>query len=238
MTSAKKSRVRRTSGRHRKINRQPNARLQWLAAGAVAVGLGATMATGHGLAAAHPRPDYGLRPPGIVPLQRTDSDGDGLFDDDETGVYNTNPDTSDTDGDGSSDGEEVFYGTDPLILQPAQARPDSDGDGLFDQDETGVYNTNPDTSDTDGDSTGDGQEVAENTDPKSPPAPEPESASPPPPPAAGQDTVTACQTDRTGEKRCFEIPGPPPPPVASPGMVIACEIDRTGKKQCREIPSQ
>ena len=98
MTSAMKSRVRRTRGRHRKTNRQPDARLQWLAVGAV--GLGSAMATGHGLAAAHPGPDYGLRPPGIVPLQRTDSDGDGLFDDDETGVYNTNPDTSDTDGDG------------------------------------------------------------------------------------------------------------------------------------------
>jgi Bacterial TSP3 repeat len=164
------------------------------------------MATGHGLAAAQPGTDYGLRPPGTVPLQRTDSDGDGLFDEDETGVYNTDPSTSDTDGDGASDGEEVFYGTDPLTLEPAPARPDSDGDGLFDQDETGVYNTDPNASDTDGDGASDGQEVFENTDPQSPPAPAPEAASPPPP-AEEPGSITACQTDpRTGERQCKEIP--------------------------------
>jgi hypothetical protein len=46
--------------------------------------------------------------------QRSDRDGDGLFDDDETDVYGTNPDVYDTDGDGSGDGEEVYYGTNPL----------------------------------------------------------------------------------------------------------------------------
>jgi len=46
--------------------------------------------------------------------QRSDRDGDGLFDDDETDVYGTNPDFYDTDGDGSGDGEEVYYGTNPL----------------------------------------------------------------------------------------------------------------------------
>ena len=39
---------------------------------------------------------------------------DGLFDDDETNVYNTNPDKADTDGDGPDDDQEVFDGTDPL----------------------------------------------------------------------------------------------------------------------------
>jgi hypothetical protein len=46
--------------------------------------------------------------------QRPDSDGDGLFDDDETNVYGTNPGVYDSDGDGVGDGEEVYLGTDPL----------------------------------------------------------------------------------------------------------------------------
>jgi hypothetical protein len=45
---------------------------------------------------------------------RPDRDGDGLYDDDETDVYGTNPDVYDTDGDGVGDGEEVYVGTDPL----------------------------------------------------------------------------------------------------------------------------
>lgn len=40
--------------------------------------------------------------------QRLDSDQDGLFDDDETNVYGTLPDVSDTDGDGVGDGEEIY----------------------------------------------------------------------------------------------------------------------------------
>lgn len=46
--------------------------------------------------------------------QRSDRDFDGLYDDDETSVYGTNPDIYDTDGDGSGDGEEIYYGTAPL----------------------------------------------------------------------------------------------------------------------------
>src|SRR5262245_25455593 len=48
--------------------------------------------------------------PGIAPAaaQRPDRDGDGLYDDDETDVYGTNPDNPDTDGDGVSDGEEIY----------------------------------------------------------------------------------------------------------------------------------
>jgi thrombospondin type 3 repeat protein len=47
------------------------------------------------------------------PEQRPDGDGDGLFDDDETNVYRTDPDDPDTDNDGVDDGEEVFNETDP-----------------------------------------------------------------------------------------------------------------------------
>src|SRR4051812_45667919 len=46
--------------------------------------------------------------------QPTDSDGDGLYDVDEMGVYGTNPSAYDSDGDGSGDGEEVYLGTNPL----------------------------------------------------------------------------------------------------------------------------
>jgi hypothetical protein len=40
--------------------------------------------------------------------QPLDRDQDGLFDDDETDVYGTNPDVFDTDGDGIGDGEEIY----------------------------------------------------------------------------------------------------------------------------------
>jgi len=43
-----------------------------------------------------------------------DMDFDGLSDDVETQVYNTDPENPDTDGDGYGDGEEIKYGGDPL----------------------------------------------------------------------------------------------------------------------------
>jgi hypothetical protein len=45
---------------------------------------------------------------------RPDGDGDGLFDDDESNVYRTDPGRQDTDSDGVTDGEEVYNKTDPL----------------------------------------------------------------------------------------------------------------------------
>jgi hypothetical protein len=96
---------------------------------------------------------------------RTDSDGDGLYNDDETSVYHTNPNVADTDGDGTGDGEEVYLGTDPLAPGAPAAGSDRDGDGLFDVDESKTYGTNPDVSDTDGDGVGDGDEVERGTDP-------------------------------------------------------------------------
>jgi hypothetical protein len=59
----------------------------------------------------------------VLAAQRSDRDGDGLFDDDEVQVYGTNPDVYDTDGDGSGDGEEVYYGTDPLDGGAGQPAP-------------------------------------------------------------------------------------------------------------------
>lgn len=46
--------------------------------------------------------------------QRPDSDSDGLYDDDETAIYGTDPSAYDTDGDAVGDGEEVYIGTNPL----------------------------------------------------------------------------------------------------------------------------
>lgn len=62
-----------------------------------------------------------------------DRDGDGLTDDEEDRIWGTDPNNSDTDGDGISDGVEVSSGTDPL-------EPDSDGDGKLD----GVEDANGD----------------------------------------------------------------------------------------------
>lgn len=55
-----------------------------------------------------------------------DTDGDGLSDEAETSVYQTDPNNPDTDGDGLSDGQEVKVSlTDPLRI-------DTDGDGTAD----------------------------------------------------------------------------------------------------------
>jgi hypothetical protein len=59
--------------------------------------------------------------------QRPDRDGDGLYDDDEVGVYGTNPDLFDSDGDGVGDGEEVYLGTDPLTPDGGQTLTGGDG---------------------------------------------------------------------------------------------------------------
>jgi hypothetical protein len=56
----------------------------------------------------------------------TDRDGDGLTDAYERLVSKTDPNNSDTDGDGVLDGWEIVFGTDPK-------NPDSDGDGVIDQ---------------------------------------------------------------------------------------------------------
>jgi outer membrane protein OmpA-like peptidoglycan-associated protein len=114
---------------------------------------------------------------------RTDSDRDGLWDDDEEDIYKTDPENPDTDGDGLKDGEEVkTYNTDPknpdtdddtlkdgdevkqYLTKPTMS--DTDGDGLKDGDEVNIHRTNPLQMDTDSDGLNDGQEVNEyRTDP-------------------------------------------------------------------------
>ena len=134
---------------------------------------------------------------------QADRDGDGLFDDDETGIYGTNPDLADTDGDGSSDGEEVYFGTDPLTAGGTVARADSDGDGLFDDDETAIYGTNPQVVDSDGDGVGDGEEVFAGTDPLGGGAPPADPA----PPATCRGNGVGCNLDSEccqGALCCFD----------------------------------
>lgn len=62
----------------------------------------------------------------IRAAQRPDGDGDGLYDDDETDVYGTDPNNPDSDGDGIDDGQEVFDGTDPLTPNGGGAPPPAD----------------------------------------------------------------------------------------------------------------
>ncbi|HMO04618.1 MAG TPA: hypothetical protein PKC67_07040 [Kiritimatiellia bacterium] len=87
-----------------------------------------------------------------------DLDNDGIINQDEY-IYRTNPNSSDTDGDGLSDQEEVFtHGTNP-------ASTDTDGDGLSDFAELNDYLTDPKAWDSDGDGIDDGEEIENGTNP-------------------------------------------------------------------------
>jgi hypothetical protein len=96
-----------------------------------------------------------------------DTDFDGLGDGDEVYVYGTAPLAWDTDGDGLNDGDEVFYyyGTDPLVPDPAPileacGNSDTDADGLTCYQEVTRAGTSPYIWDTDGDGWSDGEELS------------------------------------------------------------------------------
>jgi hypothetical protein len=70
----------------------------------------------------------------VARAQRPDRDEDGLFDDDETDVYGTNPDDWDTDDDNVGDGEEIYNrdnglggNTNPLVNENAAPPPADNG---------------------------------------------------------------------------------------------------------------
>lgn len=84
------------------------------------------------------RADIGYHYPIAPPPPPVDTDGDGIFDDDEINVSFTDPFDDDTDDDGLSDGEEFYFNnpkTDPNLF-------DSDNDLLSDGLEMGMYDVN------------------------------------------------------------------------------------------------
>ena len=68
----------------------------------------------------------------LTQIHTTDTDGDGLSDDDETHIYGTDPNKADTDDDGMPDGWEVENGLFPL---EDDANLDQDGDGFSNREE-------------------------------------------------------------------------------------------------------
>lgn len=92
---------------------------------------------------------------------RTDTDGDGLYDIDEVNLYGSDPLKPDTDGDGLTDKEEVTARSRGIMISLVQK--DSDGDGLDDYTEmkmreAGVM-VDPGRADTDADGLTDKQEA-------------------------------------------------------------------------------
>ncbi len=121
----------------------------------------------------------------ILDTPPVDSDGDGLYDHEETGC--TDPLNPDTDGDGINDGDEVANGTDPCDpCDPnLNAGPcDQDGDGLTNDEEIAL-GTDPTNPDTDGDGFTDGDEVTNGTNPLNPCDPD--------------DSSEDCQIDSDGD---------------------------------------
>ena len=107
----------------------------------------------------------------LTAVAEGDDDGDGLSNSQENGL-GTDPQNSDTDGDGLADGEEVNrYGTDPLV-------PDTDGDGLGDGDEVS-FGTDPLNQDSDGDGLIDSVDPDPAMIPTTTPTPEPSPTAPP-----------------------------------------------------------
>jgi hypothetical protein len=116
-------------------------------------------------------------------IRQIDQDMDGLLNDDET-KRGTNPNLSDSDGDGRPDGAEVLSSSDPLDATAIYVDVDSDGlsdsfeqgrgmnpnsndtdsDGLRDDLEL-VVGSNPSKVDSDGDGISDGREYDLNSDP-------------------------------------------------------------------------
>ncbi|MBI1291108.1 hypothetical protein GC173_07670 [bacterium] len=77
--------------------------------------------------------DVTLNDNSTFPVVPADDDADGLSNDEEIGIYFTNPNNSDTDNDGIGDGIEVSSGTDPNdVADPGYALVDTDGDGIVD----------------------------------------------------------------------------------------------------------
>ena len=94
-------------------------------------------------------------------IRQLDQDMDGLLNDDEA-KRGTNPNLSDSDGDGRSDGAEILSSSDPLDATASYA--DADGDGLSDSVEQG-RGTNPNSNDSDNDGLRDDLELVVGSNP-------------------------------------------------------------------------
>ncbi len=95
-----------------------------------------------------------------------DSDNDGLSDFKEKNIYFTDPNNSDSDGDGYKDGEEIKYNYSPRDNKRKLISTDSDQDGLMDLWEINL-GTNLINPDSDGDGYKDGEEIIGGYDPLS-----------------------------------------------------------------------
>ncbi len=95
----------------------------------------------------------------------TDTDRDGVPDNDEINLYHTDPGMADTDGDGYSDWVELVGGYSPLDKEPVKLeKSDFDKDSLSDRMEL-KFHTDLSKPDTDGDGYLDGEEIANGYDP-------------------------------------------------------------------------
>ncbi len=105
--------------------------------------------------------------------ENIDTDGDGLFDQEEL-LIGTDPTLADTDGNGITDNnedadgdgvsnfDEILAGTDPAVSDaPTTENVDTDGDELFDSEELNI-GTDPNNPDTDGDGIGDAEDDQDN----------------------------------------------------------------------------
>ncbi len=96
-----------------------------------------------------------------------DADRDGVPDEDESGLYFTDPNNPDTDGDGYSDWLELNKGYSPWEkTDKKMEETDFDKDGLSDRQEIS-WRTNPTKADTDGDGASDKKEIDSASNPKS-----------------------------------------------------------------------
>lgn len=93
-----------------------------------------------------------------------DSDNDGVPDKDEIEIYKTDPNNSDTDGDGYNDWQELNSGYSPFVPGENLAEADFDNDSLSDRMEYN-FGADPTDPDTDGDGYTDGGEIENGYDP-------------------------------------------------------------------------
>ncbi|NIP86505.1 MAG: tandem-95 repeat protein, partial [Planctomycetales bacterium] len=99
----------------------------------------------------------------VVVARPLDTDRDGLWDDEETFYFGTDPLKYDTDGDRLRDGFEArsVY-LDPLVADDPQADPDGDQASHLQE---AIYGSDPDLFDSDGDGVADGMEIAQGSNP-------------------------------------------------------------------------